>query len=207
VIFGARVSLLVGVVSMALASVVGVTLGLLAGYAGGAVDMLVMRLIDVMLSFPTLVLALAITATLGPGITNTMIAVGIVSVPRYARVVRGQVLSLREQLYVLAARALGASGLRVCLRHVLPNVVPTLIVLASLSTAGAILAEASLSFLGLGVQPPAPSWGSMLDRGRDYLDLAPWIAIAPGAAIFLTVLGFNFLGDALRDALDPRLAA
>jgi ABC-type dipeptide/oligopeptide/nickel transport system permease subunit len=205
VVWGARISLSVGLVSVTIALLAGVSLGLAAGYAGGRIDDLVMRGLDVLLSFPTLVLALAITASLGPGITNTMIAVGIVSVPRYARVVRGQVLSLREQLFVLAAQGLGASALRVCLRHILPNVVPSLIVLASLSTAGAILAEASLSFLGLGVQPPAPSWGSMLDRGRDYLDLAPWIAIAPGVAIFATVLGFNFLGDALRDALDPRL--
>jgi ABC-type dipeptide/oligopeptide/nickel transport system permease subunit len=205
VVWGARISLSVGLVSVTIALVAGVSLGLAAGYAGGWLDNLVMRGLDVLLSFPTLVLALAITASLGPGITNTMIAVGIVSVPRYARVVRAQVLSLREQLFVLAAQGLGASALRVCLRHILPNVVPSLIVLASLSTAGAILAEASLSFLGLGVQPPAPSWGSMLDRGRDYLDLAPWIAIAPGVAIFATVLGFNFLGDALRDALDPRV--
>ena len=207
VVWGARISLTVGLVAVSISVVVGVTLGLVAGYSGGHVDNLVMRLMDTILAFPTLVLALAITATLGPSLTNAMVAVGIVGVPRYARVVRGQVLSLREQLFVVAARAAGCAPPRIVVRHVLPHVVPSLIVLASLGVASAILTEASLSFLGLGAQPPAPSWGSMLSRARDYLEIAPWTALAPGAAIFATVLGFNFLGDALRDALDPRLRA
>jgi peptide/nickel transport system permease protein len=203
--WGARISLTVGQVAVSISLVVGVTLGLAAGYAGGPVDSLVMRLMDVILAFPTLVLALAITATLGPSLTNAMVAVGIVSVPRYARVVRGQVLSVREQLFVLAARAVGCQPWWIVLRHVLPQVAPSVIVLGSLSVAGAILTEASLSFFGLGTQPPTPSWGSMLSRARDYLEIAPWTALAPGKAIFATVLGFNFLGDALRDALDPRM--
>jgi peptide/nickel transport system permease protein len=205
VVWGARISLTVGLVAVTISLVVGVTLGLVAGYAGGQADNLVMRLMDTILAFPTLVLALAITATLGPSLTNAMVAVGIVGVPRYARVVRGQVLTVREQLFVDAARAAGCAPPRIVVRHVLPQIVPSVIVLASLSVAGAILTEASLSFLGLGAQPPTPSWGSMLSRARDYLEIAPWTALAPGAAIFATVLGFNFLGDALRDALDPRL--
>jgi peptide/nickel transport system permease protein len=207
VVWGARISLTVGLVAVSISLVVGVTLGLVAGYSAGRVDSLVMRLMDTILAFPTLVLALAITATLGPSLTNAMVAVGIVGVPRYARVVRGQVLSLREQMFVVAARAAGCAPSRIVVYHVLPQIVPSVIVLASLSVASAILTEASLSFLGLGAQPPVPSWGSMLSRARDYLEIAPWMALAPGAAIFATVLGFNFLGDALRDALDPRLTA
>lgn len=203
VAWGARTSLAVGLVAATIGLVVGVALGLAAGYVGGWGDSLIMRLIDTILAFPTLVLALAITATLGPSLRNAMIAVGIVAVPRYARLVRGQVLTLRESDFVLAARAVGVPPARIALRHILPNVASSLIVLTSLNIAGAILAEASLSFLGLGAQPPSPSWGSMLSRGRDYLEIAPWTALGPGLAIFVTVLGFNFLGDTLRDALDP----
>ena len=205
VIYGSRVSLQAGVISVSLALVVGVTLGLVSGYFRGWVDDLVMRAMDALLSFPALVLALAITAALGPGLRNAMIAIGVVYTPIYARLTRGQVLSVREREYIEAARASGAGHVRIMARHVFPNVIAPLIVQASLSVALAILAEASLSFLGLGVQPPEPSWGSMVNTGKNYLDQAPWMSFAPGAAILLTVMGFNFLGDAIRDALDPRL--
>jgi peptide/nickel transport system permease protein len=164
-----------------------------------------MRVMDMILAFPTLVLALAITAALGPGLRNAMIAIGIVGMPIFARLTRGQVLSVREREFVEAARTVGAGHLRIMLQHILPNVTAPLIVQASLSVAVAIISEATLSFLGLGVQPPEPSWGSMVSRGKDYLDQAPWLAFAPGVAIFLTVLAFNFVGDGLRRAMDPRL--
>jgi ABC-type dipeptide/oligopeptide/nickel transport system permease subunit len=204
VIYGSRVSLQAGVISVSLALVVGVTLGLVSGYFRGWVDDLVMRAMDALLSFPALVLALAITAALGPGLRNAMIAIGVVYTPIYARLTRGQVLSVREREYIEAARASGAGHVRIMARHVFPNVIAPLIVQASLSVALAILAEASLSFLGLGVQPPEPSWGSMVNTGKNYLDQAPWMSFAPGAAILLTVLAFNFIGDGARDALDPR---
>jgi ABC-type dipeptide/oligopeptide/nickel transport system permease subunit len=164
-----------------------------------------MRVMDGLLAFPALVLALAITAALGPSLRNAMIAIGIVGVPGFARLVRGQVLSLRAQEYVEAARAAGLGDGRIVARHILPGTLAPIIVHASLRVAFAVLAEAGLSFLGLGTQPPTPSWGSMLNVGREYLEMAPWLSIAPGAAIFVTTLSFNFLGDALRDALDPRL--
>jgi peptide/nickel transport system permease protein len=206
VVYGSRVSLQVGIIAVGISLVIGTTLGLIAGYSGvGLIDTIIMRCMDALLAFPTLVLALAITAALGPGLRNAMIAIGIVGMPIFARLTRGQVLSVREREFVEAARTIGAGHMRIMVQHVLPNVTAPLIVQASLSVAVAILSEATLSFLGLGVQPPEPSWGSMVSRGKDYLDLAPWLAFAPGGAILLAVMGFNFVGDAVRDALDPRL--
>ena len=205
VLYGARVSLLAGIFSVAIALVCGVVSGLVSGYFSGRVDNVIMRFMDALLAFPTLVLALAITATLGPGLRNAMIAIGVIYTPIFARLTRGQVLSVREREFIEAARTIGAGNSRIMLRHVLPNVTAPIIVQASLSVAFAILAEATLSFLGLGVQPPEPSWGSMVSRGKDYLDQAPWLSFGPGGAILLAVMGFNFVGDAIRDALDPRL--
>jgi peptide/nickel transport system permease protein len=204
VIWGTRVSLLAGLVSVALAMVTGSVLGLLAGYSRGRVDGLVMRLMDAILSFPPLVLALALGAVLGAGLAGVLLALGVVYTPTFARLMRGQVLAITARDYVDAARALGASGWRVAWRHVVPNALNPIIVQASLSVAFAILAEASLSFLGLGIQPPQASWGSMINAGRGYLQQAPWIVFGPGAALFVTVVGLNFVGDAVRDALDPR---
>src|SRR5262245_39994675 len=204
VIWGTRVSLVAGLVSVALAMVTGSVLGLLAGYSGGRVDGLVMRLMDAILSFPPLVLALALGAVLGAGLGGVLLALGVVYTPTFARLMRGQVLAIPARDYVDAARALGASGWRVAWRHVVPNALNPIIVQASLSVAFAILAEASLSFLGLGIQPPQASWGSMINAGRGYLQQAPWIVFGPGAALFVTVVGLNFVGDAVRDALDPR---
>ncbi|HTI54594.1 MAG TPA: ABC transporter permease [Verrucomicrobiae bacterium] len=205
VIWGTRVSLVAGLGSVGIAMLVGGLLGLLAGYAGGRVDGLVMRLMDAVLSFPPLVLALALGAVLGAGLSGVVIALGVVYTPTFARLMRGQVLSITAREYVDAARALGVPGWRIAWSHVLPNATAPIVVQASLSVAFAILAEASLSFLGLGVQPPAPSWGSMINAGRGYLQQAPWIVFGPGAALFVTVVGLNFVGDAVRDALDPRL--
>jgi peptide/nickel transport system permease protein len=206
VVYGSRVSLQVGLIAVTIALVIGTTLGLIAGYNGnGKLDTIIMRCMDALLAFPTLVLALAITAALGPRLRNVMIAVGVIGIPGYARLVRGQVLSVSKREYIESARVVGAGTGRILWRHVLPNVTAPIIVQASLGIAFAILAEASLSFLGLGVQPPTPSWGGMLAVGKDWLDRAAWMAIAPGSAIFITVLAFNFLGDGIRDALDPRL--
>ena len=205
ILHGTRISLAAGVFSVAIAVVLGVGSGIISGYFGGRLDNIIMRFMDALLAFPTLVLALAITAALGPGLRNAMIAIGIVYTPLFARLTRGQVLSVREREFVEAARTIGAGHLRIMAQHILPNVFAPLIVQISLSIALAILAEATLSFLGLGVQPPEPSWGSMVSRGKDYLDMAPWLAFAPGGAILLAVIGFNFLGDAIRDAMDPRL--
>jgi peptide/nickel transport system permease protein len=205
VIWGTRVSLVAGLGSVGIAVLVGGLLGLLAGYAGGRVDGLVMRLMDAVLSFPPLVLALALGAVLGAGLTGVVIALGVVYTPTFARLMRGQVLSITAREYVDAARALGVPGWRIAWSHVLPNATAPIVVQASLSVAFAILAEASLSFLGLGVQPPGASWGSMINAGRGYLQQAPWIVFGPGAALFVTVVGLNFVGDAVRDALDPRL--
>jgi len=204
-IWGTRVSLLAGFGSVALAMATGGLLGLLAGYAGGRTDGLVMRLMDAVLSFPPLVLALALGAVLGAGLTGVVIALGVVYTPTFARLMRGQVLTITAREYVEAARALGAPGWRIAWRHVLPNAAAPIVIQASLSVAFAILAEASLSFLGLGIQPPGASWGSMINAGRGYLQQAPWIVFWPGAALFVTVVGLNFVGDAVRDALDPRL--
>jgi len=205
VIWGTRISLVAGFASVAIALAAGGLLGLAAGYAGGRADGLVMRLMDAVLSFPPLVLALALGAVLGAGLTGVVIALGVVYTPTFARLMRGQVLSITAREYVDAARALGAPGWRIAWHHVLPNATAPIVVQASLSVAFAILAEASLSFLGLGIQPPAASWGSMINAGRGYLQQAPWIVFGPGAALFITVVGLNFVGDALRDALDPRL--
>jgi peptide/nickel transport system permease protein len=205
VIHGSRVALVVSVLSVAVALTLGLTLGGLAGFLGGWTDALVMRATEVLLAFPYLLLAIAVVSALGPGVVNTTLAVGIWGAPTVIRVVRGAVLVARETEYVSAARALGATAPRVLTRHVLRNVLPTVIVYSTLFMANAILVEAALSFLGLGVQPPTPSWGLMVSTGRDLLLVAPHVATIPGLAILLAVLGFNLLGDGLRDALDPRL--
>ncbi|MDI3341372.1 MAG: ABC transporter permease [Sphaerobacter sp.] len=204
IFYGARISLRVGVVAVGIAGVVGSLVGLCAGYFGKWVDLISQQIIDVMLAFPGLLLALAIIAVLGSSLTNVMIAVGIGSVPSYARLMRGQVLSLKQKEYVEAARAMGAGHWRILSRHILPNAVSPIIVLASLGIASSILSAAALSFIGLGAQPPTPEWGAMLAAGRDYLRDEWWIATFPGIAIALTVFGFNVLGDGLRDALDPK---
>jgi len=204
-IYGTRVSLQVGIVAVGIAATLGTTVGLTAGYYGGVVDNLLMRTVDVFLAFPVIVLAIAIIAVLGPSLVNVMIALGLVAWTTYARVVRGQVLILRELDFVQAARAAGTGDARIIVRHILPNAIAPIIVLATVGMAAAIIAEAALSFLGLGVQPPTPSWGSMLNEGRAFLRTSPHISTLPGLAIMVTVLGFNFLGDGLRDALDPRL--
>ncbi len=205
VMFGAQASLEVGIIAVGISVALGSVLGLFAGYMRGATDATLMRIMDGFLALPTLVLALAITAMLGPSLNNAMLAIGVTGVPVFARLVRGQVLSVRELEFVHAARSLGAGHLRMISRHILPNVMSPIVVQASLAMPAAILAEAGLSFLGLGVQPPTPSWGGMLNTAKGYLQQDAWLAVAPGVAIFVTVLGFNFLGDALRDALDPRL--
>lgn len=201
---GARVSLLVGVSVVSVSALVGLLVGGIAGYAGGWVDTVLGRIIDVLMAFPGILLAIALVAALGPSLRNVVIALAVIGWVGYARLVRGQVLKAREFEYVQAARSLGASAPRVLLRHVLPSAYPAVIVQATLGMAGAIVAEASLSFLGLGVQPPTPSWGAMLDAGRSHLLDAPHLTVFPGLAIALLVLGFNFLGDGLRDRMDPR---
>jgi len=205
IIYGSRVSVLVGVVAVGLALTVGVPLGLISGYFGGLVDHAIMRAMDAIIAFPALVLALAIVGAVGPGTFQIMVAIGIASVPLYARLTRGQVLTIREQDYVQAARSLGASDVRVLARHILPNSFSPLIVQASLGVAFAILAEAGLSFLGVGVRPPTPTWGGMLSTALPMIERASYLSVFPGIAIFLTVLAINMLGDALRDVLDPRL--
>ncbi|MEV0005353.1 ABC transporter permease [Micromonospora sp. NPDC050980] len=204
VLVAARVSLEVGVVSVGIALLAGVTLGLLAGYYRGWLDSVLMRCMDVLFAFPVLLLAVAIVAVLGPGLLTAMVAIGVVYTPIFARITRAGVLSVREQVFVRAAVSIGASDLRIMRRHVLPNIAAPLIVQTSLSLAFAILSEAALSFLGLGIQPPAPAWGRMLFDGRGFVTDAWWLGLFPGAAIFLTVLAFNLVGDALRDVLDPR---
>jgi peptide/nickel transport system permease protein len=204
-IHGARVSLYVGVLAVLVALAVGGTSGLLAGFHGGLVDDATMRLMDMLLSLPPLVLAIAITAVLGPSLTNVMLAIGIVYSPTFARVARGPTLAVVQRPYIEAARAIGASGLVIVVRHVLPNVAAPILVQATVSLSTAILTEAALSFLGLGTQPPTASWGLMLSAARQYMLIDPWIAVLPGSAIALTVLGFNLLGDGLRDVLDPQM--
>jgi peptide/nickel transport system permease protein len=204
VLFGARASLLAGVISVAIAVGIGVPLGLAAGYLGGVVDGLLSRLADAMLACPYLILAIALAAFLGPSLGNAMIAIGIATTPIFVRLTRGQVMMVKVEDFVEAARMVGNPRWRIALVHILPNILPALAVQASLSIAAAIIAEASLSFLGLGQQPPDPSWGSMLNAAQRFLSNAPWLAIFPGLAIFLTVMSFNLLGDGLRDALDPR---
>ena len=204
VIYGARASLLAGAISVTIALAIGVPLGLLSGYRGGFIDALISRITDAMLACPFLILAIALAAFLGPSLGNAMIAIGISATPIFIRLTRGQVMAVKVEDYVEAARAMGNPPWRIALFHILPNILPALLVQATLSIAAAIIAEAALSFLGLGQQPPAPSWGSMLNAAQRFLTNAPWIAIWPGLAIFLVVLSLNLVGDGLRDALDPR---
>lgn len=204
-IWGGRVSLLVGFSAVIVAMAFGVLVGLVAGYFGGWVDSLIMRLIDILMAFPAILLAIAIVASLGPGLRNAMLAVSIVGIPYYARIIRGSVLSLREQEFIHAARVIGVPDLQILTRHVLPNCISPLIVAATLDVGWMIMAAAGLSFLGLGAQPPTAEWGVMLSDGRQFIRVAPHLSVLPGAVIFLVVLALNFLGDGLRDALDPRL--
>src|SRR5450755_5174028 len=204
VVWGARASLLAGVVSVSISLVLGIPIGLAAGFLGGFVDGLISRLTDAFLACPFLILAIALAAFLGPSLSNAMIAIGVSATPIFVRLTRAAVLNVKVEDYVEAARAVGNSPLRIALRHVLPNIAAPVIVQATLAIAAAVIAEASLSFLGLGQQPPAPSWGSMLNSAKNYVDNAPWMAIWPGVAIFGLVLAFNLLGDGLRDVLDPR---
>jgi peptide/nickel transport system permease protein len=205
VIYGARISVMIGLISVTISLIPGTLLGLLAGYFGGWPDSLIMRLMDMLLAFPAILLAIFVTAILGPSLPNTMIAVGIVYIPHYARIVRSCVLSLREQLFVQAAVQLGGSHGRILFWHILPNSLPPIIVYATLGMGTAVLQAAALGFLGLGAQPPQPEWGAMLSDGRQYIQLAPHVVAFPGAAILLLVLGFNLFGDGLRDVLDPSL--
>ncbi len=204
VIWGARASLLAGVVSVAISLLTGVTIGMLAGFLGGTVDSLISRATDAFLACPFLILAIALAAFLGPSLTNAMIAIGVSASPIFVRLTRAQVLQIKVEDYVEAARAVGCHPFRIAVSHILPNVTAPLIVQASLAIASAVIAEASLSFLGLGQQPPDPSWGSMLNTAKNFMDTAPWMAVWPGLAIFVLVLSFNLLGDGLRDALDPK---
>lgn len=204
ILYGSRVSLRVGFSVVILASLIGVSLGAIAGYFGGWADTIIMRLSDILLAFPGILLAIAFVAVLGPSLNNVIIALSVIGWVGYARLVRGQVLKVREIEFVTAAKALGARSHRVIIFHLLPNVINPVIVMATLGLAGAILSEAALSFLGLGVQPPTPSWGAMLSSGRRYLGLANHLAIFPGIAIMIAVMGLNFLGDGLIDALDPK---
>ncbi len=204
IIYGARASLSAGVISVTIALLLGVPIGLLAGYRGGWIDSLISRFTDAMLACPFLILAIALAAFLGPSLTNAMIAIGVTAMPIFIRLTRGQVIGVKVEDYVEAARSVGDTPMQIAFRHILPNIAPQLLVQATLTVATAIIAEAALSFLGLGQQPPQPSWGSMLNTAQRFLSSAPWMAIFPGLAIFVTVLSFNLLGDGLRDALDPR---
>src|SRR6056297_417349 len=205
IIYGSRISLQVGLFSIGIALVTGVFLGLIAGYYGGVLDMVIMRIMDIMLAFPAILLAIAIVAILGPQLRNAMLAIGVINIPRFARVVRSSAISIKESEYILAAKMMGASDVRIIFFHLLPNAMAPLIVQTTLSIATAILEAAALSFLGLGAQPPTPEWGAMLSDARSSLQRAPWVATFPGIAIILGVLGFNLLGDGLRDALDPKM--
>lgn len=204
VLYGARRSLSVGVLAAVLAALPGIVLGLLSGYLGGIFDQAIMRLTDVALAFPSLILSLGIVAILEPGLVNVTIAVGVAGIPGYVRIVRGNVLKVKEALYVEAAQAIGCSNRRIMLRHVLPNIAASVLVLVTMDVAWAILRATSLSFLGLGAQPPTPEWGAMIDAGRELLRIAPWVSLAPSGAMMLAVLSINLLGDALTEALDPR---
>jgi ABC-type dipeptide/oligopeptide/nickel transport system permease subunit len=203
-LWGARASIMAGVVSVFIAIVLGVPFGLIAGYFGGWIDAAISRATDAMLAIPFLIFAIALAAFLGPSLTNAMIAIGLSAMPIFIRLTRGQVLTVKAEDYVEGARAIGLPDFWILVRYVLPNVLPPILVQGTLTIATAIIAEASLSFLGLGQQPPMPSWGSMLNTAKNFMDQAPWMSIFPGSAIFLIVLGFNLLGDGLRDALDPR---
>lgn len=205
IIYGSRISILVGVFAVGLAILAGSTLGAVAGYVGGAVDNIIMRLMDIMLAFPTILLALVIVVIIGPGLFNAMVAVGIVSIPTYARITRATVLGERGKEYVMAAQSLGAKSSRILFRHIVPNALSPIIVAASLGVATAILDAAGLGFLGLGAQPPTPEWGLLLSRNKSHIFTSPWMVFFPGLSIMFLVLGFNLLGDGLRDALDPKL--
>ncbi|MBN9389160.1 MAG: ABC transporter permease [Chloroflexi bacterium] len=205
VIFGAQLTLQIGVIALAIAAFFGILIGLVTGYYGGWIDGLLMRFIDLLLAFPGILLALMIVSTLGPNLTNAMIAVGISSIPGFARLVRGSVLSIREHEYITAARALGVSSPRILFKAILPNAMAPIIVLATLLFPDAVLVAASLSFIGLGAQPPSPEWGALLVDGRLYIQSASWLITFPGLAIFITIMGSNLLGNALRDVLDPHL--
>lgn len=205
IIHGARVSLKVGVLAVGFSIIIGGTLGAIAGYYGGHLDNIIMRIMDIFLAVPSILLAIAIVSALGPNLINLMVAISISSIPGYARIVRASVLSIRDQEYVEAARAIGASDARIIIKHIIPNSLAPVIVQGTLGVAGAILSVAGLSFIGLGIQPPAPEWGSMLSGGRQYLRYAWWVTTFPGLAIMITILSLNLLGDGLRDALDPRL--
>lgn len=205
IIYGTRISIQIGIIAVGISLVFGTILGAVSGYYGGKLDLVVMRFIDIMMAFPYILLAIAITAMLGPGLTNAMIAIGIVGIPIYARVIRGVVLSVKEMEYIEAAKVSGCSNFRIIFRHVLPNCLAPLVVQATLGVGTAILDAAGLGFLGLGAQPPHPEWGIMLNQGKEVMQIAPWVIMFPGASILLVVLGFNLLGDGLRDALDPRL--
>ncbi|MBV9261151.1 MAG: ABC transporter permease [Pseudolabrys sp.] len=204
VIYGARASLLAGIISVSIALSIGVPLGLLAGYRGGIIDALLSRITDAMLACPFIILAIALAAFLGPSLGNAMIAIGITTTPIFIRLTRGQVMAVKVEEYIEAARSVGNPRWRIAVVHILPNILPALLVQATLSIAAAIIAESALSFLGLGQQPPDPSWGSMLNAAQRFLTTAPWMAVWPGLAIFMSVLSFNLIGDGLRDALDPR---
>lgn len=204
VILGAQTSVMIAGAAVLMSIVVGLPLGIISGFYGGAIDNVLMRLVDTLLSFPALLLALTISAVLGPNLTNTIIAIGIAFTPFLARIIRGEALRVTQMPYVEGARAAGTTDLMLIVRHVLPNIMPPVIVQGTISLAFAILAEAGLSFLGLGTQPPDASWGLMIQASRDYLDVAPWTALVPGAAVAMTVLGLNMFGDVLRDVLDPR---
>ncbi|MGL5669942.1 MAG: nickel transporter permease, partial [Cetobacterium sp.] len=204
-VHGARVSLKVGILAVGIAIAIGGFLGAVAGYYGGKLDNIIMRIMDIFLAVPSILLAIAIVSALGPNLLNLMIAVSISSIPRYARIVRASVLSIRDQEFIEAARAIGANDARIICRHIIPNSLAPVIVQGTLGVAGAILSTAGLSFIGLGIQPPAPEWGSMLSGGRQYLRYAWWVTTFPGVSIMITILSLNLLGDGLRDALDPRL--
>ncbi len=204
-VYGSRISLAVGVIAVGIGAAIGTFLGVISGYFGGFFDALIMRFTDALLSFPYVLLAIAMMAVLGAGLFNAMLAIGVVMVPNFSRIVRSAVMNIKNEEFVLAARTLGASHIWIIFHHILPNIVPVLIVYSSLNFSGAVISEATLSFLGLGIQPPTPSWGSMLAEAKNYLQTAPHMAIFPGLAILLTCLGFNVLGDGLRDLLDPRL--
>lgn len=204
ILVGTQITLTVGILAVAISLSIGVTLGAIAGYKGGKIDLIIMRIMDIMLSVPSILLAIAFMAALGQGIDKAVVAIGLVSIPEYARIVRSQILSVKENDYVAAARVIGDSDATIIFRHILPNVLPSIIVRATLGISSAILDTAALGFLGLGVQPPAAEWGDMLGRGRNFIFSAPYTMVFPGLAITITVLAFNLLGDGLRDAVDPK---
>ncbi|WP_020612947.1 ABC transporter permease [Sediminispirochaeta bajacaliforniensis] len=205
IVYGARVSIMVGLISVGIGASLGIVLGLAAGYFSGWLDNIIMRLMDILFAFPSILLALSIVSVLGPDLKNTIIAIGIVRIPIFTRTVRAEVLSVKSQEYITSARSIGIKDSMIIIRHIMPNIMSPFLVQATLSLSSAILVEASLSFLGLGIQPPNPSWGSMLNESRKIMELAPWTALYPAIAIILTILSFNLLGDSLRDILDPKL--